>query len=113
MRPMYCAKMRRGGDAADEEDGHVAVRGKQHVLGVGEQRGADRDGLLPAAHVDAAQDLALPVQLALDAVFHFAHQQHVVETLVRQFGWTAGFLLVVRSSGLGHAHQDPLAGISV
>ena len=73
-------------DAADEEHGHVAVGGTEHVVGLGDQGAAHGYGLLPATHVDAAQHFTLAIQLALDAVFHFAHQEHVVETLVGQFG---------------------------
>ena len=109
---MYWARMRPGGDAADEEDGHVAVGGKQDVVGFGEQRGADRNGLLPAPHVHAADDLALAVQLALDAVFDLAHQRHVVETLMRQFGLgragRRGRAVRFRTRSFDRAHGDYL-----
>ena len=63
-----------GSDAADEKHGHVAVGREQNVVRLGRERGAHRDGFLPASHVDAADDLALAVELALDAVFHLAHE---------------------------------------
>ena len=48
------------------------------------ERAAHRNGFLAAAHVDAAQDFALPVQFALDAVFDLAHQRHVIEDTAAQ-----------------------------
>ena len=87
---MYWAKICRGRDAADQQRGHVAMAGEQDVLGLGEQRRPHRDGLLPAPHVDAAQDLALTVQLALDAVLDLPHQGHVIQALAGQFGPPGG-----------------------
>src|SRR5947209_115505 len=98
--------------AANQHDRHVAMAGKQHVLGLRQQRRSHRDGLLPAPHVHAAYDLALPVQLALDAVFNLTHLQHVIQALARQIGFFARARIRVRSNGLCYAHEDPLARIS-
>ena len=86
-RPMYCAKMRPGETPRMKKTAMSRWRGKQHVLGAGEQGRADRNGFLSAPHIDAAHDLALPVEFALDAVFHLPHHRHVIETLVRQGGF--------------------------
>jgi len=70
----------------DEKHGHVAVGREQNVARLGHQRGAHRDGLLPASYIHAAQDLTLAIELALDAVFHLPHKRHVIQALMRQFG---------------------------
>ena len=69
------------------------------------QRRAHRNGLLPAPHVDAAHDLALPVQFALDAVFHLPHHHHVIEALTGQFG-LGGQRGFFRWGGLKRTHAD-------
>src|SRR5262245_15976040 len=42
---------------------------------------ANRNGFLPATHIDAAHDLALPVELPLDAVLQFPRQLHVIKDI--------------------------------
>src|SRR5207249_4019207 len=61
-----------GGHALHEEHRYVAVRGRDDVVHVlsatpsDVHGGPDRDRLLAAPHVDAADDLSLAVELPLD-----------------------------------------------
>ena len=80
--------------------------------GSASNRAADRDGFLAAADVHAAHDFALPVELALDAVFHLPHHRHVVETLVRKACRLAGGVFGMRSNGVYRAHRYPLASVN-
>ena len=111
-RPMYWAKTWRGCDAADEIQRQVAVAGEQDVVRVrrpGRRPTADR--LLPAADVDAADDLALAVELPLDAVFDLPHQEHVAMKLARKAGLGVGRLarrgVVGQKDGLHSGHVSP------
>ena len=79
------------------------MRGTQDILWLGHQRAAYRDGFLPAAHVDAAQNFALTVEFPLDAVFYLAHQQEVIKTLARKVALRAGGKIFGDWS-LGRAH---------
>ena len=88
--------------ASDEVGGHIAMGGKQDVAGVGLKRGAGGNGLLAAAHVHAAHNLALAVELALDAVLHLAHQAHVIEALMRK----GGLLAPACGNSLRRAHPE-------
>jgi hypothetical protein len=74
----------------DEEQPQVAVAGEQDVVGLGRQPRADADGLLAATHVDAADNLPLPVELPFNAVLHLAHQEHVMEEFSGQLGLVVG-----------------------
>ncbi len=101
-----------GGDAANQEHGHVAVGGQEDVVRSGQQGGADGDGFLAASHIHAAQDFTLPVEFAFDAVFHFPHHGHVVQAFVSQLRTFAELAVKVRNSGVYRAHRDPLASVT-
>src|SRR4029078_13034119 len=64
---------------ANEKEREVAMGRAEDVVLLGSQSRTHRDGLLSAADVDAAHNLALAVELALDAIFHLAHEGHVAE----------------------------------
>jgi hypothetical protein len=57
-----------GRNASQEIQRQVAVAGEDDVVGVSGESGANGDGFLPPADVDAPYDLALAVELLLDAV---------------------------------------------
>ena len=65
--------------AANQECSHIPMRRTNDVVGPKVDAAADRDGLLAAADIDAADNLALPVELALDAVLQLADNLHVIE----------------------------------
>ena len=92
-----------GRHAANQEQRHIAVRGKHDVVRPRMQRRAHGDGLLAASHIHASNNLALAVEFALNAVFHLAHHHHVIEAFPGQFGFGGqrGFF---RRGGLERAH---------
>jgi hypothetical protein len=89
--------------AANQEQRHIAVGGEHDIFRARMQRGAHGDGLLAASHIHAAQNLALPVEFAFDAVFHLPHHHHVIKAFSGQFGLGAqrGFF---RWNGLERTH---------
>ena len=77
-------------NATHQQCRHVSVRGTKIVIRPAMSRAAGGNRFLAAAGVAAAQDLALTVELEFDAVFHFPHQNHVVEKLLAKFGCNVG-----------------------
>ena len=75
-RPMYWAKIRQGSTPRDDVDAHVAVERRADVLRAHRGGDADRGGLVPAAGVERAGDLALLVE-DVAALLDPARDQHV------------------------------------
>jgi len=95
-----------GGDAADEVNGEGSRwEGSMTSSGPESSAGTDWNGFLSAADIDAADDFALPVELAFDSVFELTHHQHVVEALVRQGGLGGALVRLVPSQDLNRAHS--------
>jgi len=82
--------------------------GKQDVFREGAERAAYGNRFLAAAYVHSANDLSLPVQFPLDAIFYLTHERHVVETLVSQVGLKAALRKIgcFRTGSVESAHGD-------
>ncbi len=112
MRPMYWASTRRADTPRTKNTAMSRCVG--HSTSSGWDTSALPTGMASSAasYIDSAQYFALPEQFALDAIFHFAHQHHEVETLVGQFGLRrAGRrsrIVDFRTSGLDRAHGNYL-----
>jgi hypothetical protein len=75
-----------GMNPPDDVERQIAMAGKEDVFLFDGKASTDTNGFLAATHVDAADNLALAVQLALDAVFNFPHQGHIVQELACETG---------------------------
>ena len=67
-----------GSDAADQQGGHVPVRGREPVAGAGKDGAPDGNRFLTSSCVTASNYLALAVELIFDAILQLPHQEHVV-----------------------------------
>jgi hypothetical protein len=76
-----------GSDAPDEVQTHVAVAGKEEVVGIRGQARPDTNGFLSTADVDATNDFPLPVELFFDAFLDFSGQEHVFEKSLGQLSF--------------------------
>ena len=83
-RPMYWANTCRGWTPRMKYSARSRWQGNKTSSGSATRPAPTAMASWPAPDVDAAHDLALPVELALDAVLHLPHQHHVVQCARRQ-----------------------------
>src|SRR5262249_3375300 len=100
--------------AANKEERHVAVGWKEHVVGQGCESCADGDCFLSPAYVNSAEDLALAIQPAFDALFDFAHQRHVMKKAAGELGLRllSDRGLQCYNLGSGHLYRSKPTSIS-
>ena len=100
-------------DAARDVHAHVAVERRADVVGAHRRRDADGGGLVAAARVERAGDLALPVE-DVPALLDPARDQHVAVDAEQVLAVEAGLLdLLQRADRLGsrrdrHVNSVPL-----
>src|SRR5437773_2739441 len=81
-------------DAANQKDSQVAMRGAKNIDRVRREPHADWNGFLAPPYIHAADDLALAVELAFDAVFDLAHHRHIAQKLKGQFAFLLGLSMI-------------------
>jgi hypothetical protein len=72
------------------------VAGEKEVVRICGEAGADSDGFLSAAYVDATNDFALPVELFFNSFLDFPREEHVLKESLGQL-----------SVGVRHIRRQP------
>ena len=83
---------------------HVSMRRADHVIRPQIDAASDGNGFLAPADVDTAHNLALPVELALNAVFEFPRQLQVIKDADLSLG-RRNFRALVAEWGRIHRFQ--------